>query len=417
MSDADHKATSVLLPASSLAIFSNDRTSLEATEKLAEDWRFARVKIKAEEGDVKTAIKTYEEMKSPDLIILQTDSIDDSFTASLGELAGNCEEGTAAIVVGPVNDVHLYRQLIEMGVSDYLVKPLETEVLADVIAKALIARIGVKGSHLISVVGSKGGVGTTSIVQALAWAATDLLKQKTLVVDAAGGWSPLSVGLGFEPATTLAEAAKAAENSDEDSLNRMLFEASDKLHVLATGGDVMLDQSISAAQMEMLLDSVMARYPLVIADLSHAPTDIGKATLARSNQIFLVSTPNLAALRLARSLLLEMKDLRGGSTDDVAMIVNMQGLSAKNEVSIKDAEEAMDFKVRTTIPFTPEAFMAQESASQKLSQNSQGASILKDHILPLLTGFVDAGEEDVQIPEKASGGGFLGGLFGGGKGS
>ena len=144
MGGARNKETAILLPHSSVAVFSRDHETLEAIGAVVQDWRFARVKIEASEGDVATAIDVYKDIPSPDLLIVQTDSIDESLTGRLEELSMHCNEGTSAIVIGPVNDVYLYRQLIEMGISDYLVRPVKTDIISDVIAKTMINRIGVK---------------------------------------------------------------------------------------------------------------------------------------------------------------------------------------------------------------------------------------------------------------------------------
>ena len=130
MSVSDHnQATSILLPPAGVAVFSNDGDSVVAAEALAADWRFARVDVQVHAGGVDEAIGVYAEQDSPELLIVQTDVIDDGFTAKLEQLAGSCTEGTAAIVIGPDNDVNLYRKLIDMGVSDYLVRPLQADVL------------------------------------------------------------------------------------------------------------------------------------------------------------------------------------------------------------------------------------------------------------------------------------------------
>ncbi len=407
MSDPNQQVTTVLLPPSRVAIYSNEQSSLQALKNLEADWRFARVKIETFQGDVQKAIDTYATYASPDLLIVQTDQIDQGFTQQLETLASNCDHNTAAIVVGPVNDVHLYRKLIQMGVSDYLVRPLDTAVLAEVVAKTLINRIGVTGSHLITFIGAKGGMGVTALAQAAAWACADLLHQKTILVDSAGGWSPLSVGIGFEPATTLQEAVKAAEKDDDDSLKRMIFEASDKLSVLATGGDIMLENAVTPQQLETLIDSLMARYPVVIGDISGASHDLARAVIGRSNQIFLVSTPNLAALRLARSLLLEMKDIRGGSLDNIDLVINMQGLSPKNEVPAKDIETAMDFKITASFTFLPDVFMSAESASQKITHGPEGKALAREKILPLLAKSLPVQDPQETGTEKTASG-FLG---------
>ncbi len=176
MSEVENQTISILLPNSTVAVYSKDQSTLQAARDLENDWRFARVNVQDEEGDVENAIEAYNDIGSPDLLIIQTDTIDDSFTGRLEELASHCSEGTSAIVIGPDNDVNLYRKLIDMGVSDYMVRPVTAPDLAAVIAKALVEKIGVTGSRLIAVLGAKGGVGASMLSQILACSAADILE-------------------------------------------------------------------------------------------------------------------------------------------------------------------------------------------------------------------------------------------------
>ncbi len=411
MSDAVNQGTSILLPAASIAVYSRDAATLEAVRDIVNDWRFARVTIQAEEGDVTTATNAYKDIQSPELVIVQTDTIEGEFVKKLEELGAQCGPDTAAIVIGPVNDVYLYRRMIEMGISDYLVRPVKSEVLADVFAKTIIDRLGVSSSRLIAFVGAKGGVGTSSLAQAMAWGISDILGQKTLLLDSAGGWSTTAVGIGFEPSTTLAEAARAAENRDEDSIKRMLFRASDKLSVLASGGDVMLEAPIEPAQLEELLTMLMVTYPVVIADLSHGAENLANTVIAKASQIIVVSSPSLTSLRLARSLIQEIKEHRGGEAAGIEMIVNMHGLAPKNEVPKKDIEQAMEFKISTTIGFDPAVFVGLENQGKKLLSDAKGEEIVRKNLLPLVQKILSASAEEPESASKDKGG-FLSGLLG-----
>ena len=68
MSEAEHQATDILLPGARLFVFSKDKDTLLSTAELQKDWRFARVDIQAEAGDVQTAIETFKSQPSPDLL-------------------------------------------------------------------------------------------------------------------------------------------------------------------------------------------------------------------------------------------------------------------------------------------------------------------------------------------------------------
>lgn len=405
------QGTAVLLPESSIAVFSKDKETLESARALESDWRFARVVAGVEEGGIDSAIQSYQEFESPDLLIIQTDTIDEAFTAKLEELAAHCGEGTAAIVIGPENDVNLYRRLIDMGISDYLVKPIMADVMAEIAAKTLIEKLGVKGSRLIAFIGAKGGVGTSLLCQAAACGVAQFNEQKTFLLDTCGGWSTLSVGLGFEPSTTLTEAARAAEAQDEDSLNRMIFKASERLSVLASGGDMMLDHNLGAEQLEMMIDMLMAKYPVVFIDLSQSPQALQRTVLARAHQINVVSTQSLVSLRQGRSLIQEIKDVRGGDEDGIELIINMQGLASGQEVPKGDIESAMDLKVSAFIAFEPKIFQGNESESRKITDDKDGESLIKKTILPIIRKVVVGG---VEAPEAAQdeGKSLLGGLMG-----
>lgn len=382
MSEADTHVTATLLPQSRVAVYSKDKDTIEAAKNIAADWRFARVKMQTEEGDVETATRAYAEFKSPDVLIIQTDTIDEAFVGKLEALAAHCDENTEAVVIGPDNDVNLYRKLIDMGVSDYLVRPVSAEVLAEVTAKTLIAQHGVSGSRLVAFVGAKGGLGTSTITRNVGWALSSDLGQKTMLVDASGGWSSHPVGLGFEPSTTFAEAVKAADNGDEDSLARMLFKINDKYTTLATGGDVLLEPALKPAQMENLLETLMVKYPAVIADISGAAPDVCKAILSRANDIVLVSNATVSCLRLARTLIMEIKDIRGGEDDEVSLLINMEGFAPGNELSKADILKAMELDVKASVPFDPKTFVKLESEAASLFEDKAGRDIYTDIITP-----------------------------------
>ncbi len=379
MSDDDKSYTSVLLPAARVTLFTRDAETKAALAALQQDWRFARVALEVIEGDAQTAAELYAQQPSPDLVIVQTEDINESFTQKIEALGGVCVEGTAAIIVGPVNDVNLYRRLVGMGISDYLVKPLKTGPLGNDIAATLLKRIGATGSRLIAFVGAKGGVGTTVLCEGTAWALSDKLGQKTFLLDASAGWSTLSVGMEFEPSTTLAEATRAAAEKSHDSLSRMVVNRTDKLSILSSGGDVMLDDSVSPEYYEALLDYFMATYPVVIADLSQSSPLLQRAVLARAHKIMVVTSPTLTSVRATRTLLKEIKDLRGGTaatTGDVMdIILNMQGLAAKDEVPKGQIEEGLERKLAAILPFNPDLFVRTESQARKLHEDKDGADL------------------------------------------
>ena len=394
--------TSVLLPSARVDLFLKDPSTIAAARAIAQDWRFGRVSINVYEGDVNYAISLYRSASSPNMLLVETDTTDSSFIAQLGELSSHCDEGTSAIVIGPVNDVNLYRSLTSMGVSDYLVRPVPQETLTDVIASSLIEKLGASGSRLIAMVGAKGGVGVTSLAQILGFGIAERFSQKTFLVDAAGGWSSFGVGLGFEPLASTTEAIRAASGRDMDSFRRMLFHPNDKLSVLATGAEGMLDTHVPPASFESILNLALTSYPVVLVDLSGASPEIQKMVLPRAHETILVAMPTLSSLRAARSLMSEVQKLIGGNTSTIDLVVNMMGIAPGKEVNKSDIKLAMDIVPSAIIPFNPKLFIGTENDGKRIGEDKGSASIA-DALLPLAGKVLD-------VAGQAPSGSLLGSL-------
>lgn len=401
--------TSILLPAATVDLFVKDKETIEAAQALQNDWRFARVKIRVQEGTVETATKLYAGSPSPEIVMIETDTTESSFITRLTELSAHCEENTSAVVIGPVNDVNLYRSLTSMGVSDYLVRPVPQETLGDVIAQTLIEKLGTSGSRLVAVIGAKGGVGVSALCEAIAFGASEMLEQKTLLLDAAGAWSSLGVGMGFEPVGSTAEAIKAVVARDTDSLRRMLYTVNDKLSVLATGTEPMLDSASNIAQFEEIINATMSNYPLLIADLSGASPAVKKTILTRAHEVIVVSTPTLSSLRSARTLMQEIKKLHGGQAVNVDLVINMAGMAAGKEVPKSDIKAALDCEPEVVVAFDPKLFIGSENEGRKLTADKTGQDVVRS-LLPMIRKIV--ARDNTSPGDDNADAGLLGGILG-----
>lgn len=368
--------TSILLPASRVEVFALDDGTAAAAEGLAADWRFARVGVSVVRGGIEAAIAKYGLEASPEMVVIETNDISDAFIQQLGALAGVCATGTDAVIVGPTNDVRLYRSLVEMGVRDYLVRPLTPDDLVKIIAKALVEKHGISGSRLVSVIGGKGGIGVTSVAQILAWNIAETLKHKTLLMDAAGAAGTLGIACGLEPATSLAEAVRLGSSGSEDDMKRIVQKAGENLSILVSGGASVLESVSDAEGMEKLVDRLMQKSPVVVMDLSGAPAPVQKAMLARSSHVVVLSTPVLSSLRNARTLLGELKTMRGG-LKQVDMIVTMQGMGGSEEVPAADIKKVLDMDVAASLPFAPKVFIGAEAAGKLSVQAKAGQDIAR----------------------------------------
>ncbi len=373
-------AYATLLPTSRVAVFSGHDDTRAAVAALASDWRFARVTFDIQPGDVTRAIHTYSQGPSPNLVIVDTDVIDSSFTSMLEQLAGVCTEGTDAVVVGPVNDVAMYRYLINMGVGDYLVRPLQPALIAEVMARLILAQLGASDSQLIAIIGAKGGVGTSTIAGLLGYGLSERGAQKTVLMDTSFGRSYISVAFGLEPVATFSELARAATTNDPNAMQRMMLRGGKNLSIVGTGNDRYLDDGIHADQFEPVLDRILSVNPNVIIDLSSSSPVIQRLVLSRAQKIVLVSTPTLPSLRLARALMADIKDLKGGNIELLDLVLNMVSQNQGAEVGRSDIEQALQHKIAATILYDAKLIMTAE-AQTKILGTVKGVDKITDDLI------------------------------------
>ncbi len=369
---ADH--TNILLPQAGVAIFASSESLKRVAHDVAADWRFARVQVDIQNGDIATAVAAYGHQASPELVIVETADISDAFIDRLGELAGVCAQGTDAVVIGPKNDVHLYRSLIGMGVRDYLVLPVSADDLVDVIAKTLLDKKGIADSRLAVLIGGKGGVGVTSLAQSLAVIASEDLGHKTLLTDAAGSGGTLGIAFGLDGGSGYNEVIRIGVSGGEDDLRRLLQKANENLSVLLSGGDGILADHTDAEGVEKLLQRLMQTYPLTVFDASGASHAVQKRLLTLAGHITLVTAPMLPVLRNTRALLSEIKLLRGG-TADVDLVVNMQGIAGGDDVPARDIRAALDLDPAATISYQPKIFAQADAAQHAVVAGKGGAEL------------------------------------------
>lgn len=121
---------------------------------------------------------------------------------ALMELAAQAGPSCRIVALGERQDVDFYRQLLQAGIFDYLLKPLRMDLLAETLARAdhdqPLGHAGAaRAGRTVACVGSAGGLGTSTLVAALGqWLAQQRLTPTVLVdFDRRKGDLPLLLGL------------------------------------------------------------------------------------------------------------------------------------------------------------------------------------------------------------------------------
>jgi pilus assembly protein CpaE len=310
-------------------------------------------------GGIREATQLLGEQRSPRLLVVDLSGTDLPLSA-INELAEVCEPGVTVIAIGDRNDVGLFRDLINNGVSDYLVKPIAPALiqksLLNVVESATQGKQTDRRGRLVAVSGARGGVGATMLATGISWSIANRRRRRVALVDLDLQFGTVALALDLEPSPGLREALEHPGRIDALFIDRAMVRQSDTLYVLS--GEESLGDPVTAdtSSLDILLKELRNKFHYVVVDL---PRQVSLATqyIAQSaSNLVLVTDLSLAGMRdtLRQLSLLPVAN----AACQITVVANRVGEYREGEIARKEFEAAIGRPIDFVIPFDARAVAA-----------------------------------------------------------
>ena len=221
-------------------------------------------------------------------------------TAPIAEVSAARAVGGAdlkLVVLGTVNDVSLFRDLLSAGASDYLVKPSTREALTAVLEKTSVGTTPDGLGEVIVFLGSRGGVGATTAAVSCAWLMATEQRERVALVDLDLHFGTVALKLDLDPGSGLCEALEQPSRIDSLFIERAMIKVSDNLRVLAAEASAAQHVAVDAGAVDMLLHELRRKFVRVIVDLPRGVSPMHRVVLAAASQVVVFCEHSLAGLR------------------------------------------------------------------------------------------------------------------------
>ncbi len=375
--DAADAAASALerarpIPRISIQAFCEDPAIADIIQTAAEDRRLAKVHVSVQMGGAEAAVAHYQENPTPNLIILELALSRAELLSELDQLAESCDAGTKVLIIGHVNDVLLYRELLKRGVSEYLVAPISTVELMEALSSLYNNPSADPVGHVFAFVGAKGGVGSSTICHNVAWTLAETLKANAVIADLDLAFGTTGLDFNQDPVQGIADALQNPERLDEVLLDRLLTKCSEHLSIFAAPVVLDRDYDITPEACETVIDVVRQNVPYVAVDLPHTWSAWTKRMLIQADEIVITAVPDLANLRNAKNIV----DLAKQSRKNDALphlVLNMANMPKRPEISAPEFEAALGLKALCVIDFDSELFGQAANNGQMLAEINASA--------------------------------------------
>lgn len=343
------------IPRISIQAFCENAATAELVQITAEDRRLAKAHVSVHMGGIEAAVAHYQQNPTPNLIIIECNLPRDHIIAELDRLSESCDPGTKVIVMGHVNDVVLYRDLLKRGVSEYLVEPVPPLALMEAISNIYNNPETEPVGHVYAFVGSKGGVGSSTICHNVAWALSDTIKANVVIADFDLAFGTTGLDFNQDPVQGIADALSSPDRLDEVLLDRLLTKCSEHLSIFAAPVVLDRDYDMSPAGCDQVIDVVRQNVPYLAVDLPHTWTTWTKSILLQADEVVITAAPDLANLRNAKNIVDLMQQSRRNDSKPY-LVMNMVNMPKRPEVSVKEFEAALNLEATSVIEFDSEGF-------------------------------------------------------------
>jgi pilus assembly protein CpaE len=341
-----------------------------AMQRAGADRRLSKANLSVQLGGIAAAIEHYTGQVTPNLLVVETRLSGQQALGELDSLAEVCDSATKVIVIGRVNDVELYRELMRRGASEYLVAPVDPLHLIEVIAGLYSDPEGRPIGRVIAFVGARGGAGSSTLCHNVGWCIAEEQHINTTILDFDLPYGTLGLDFNDEAGQSIADALTAPERLDEVLLDRLLIRRGDYLSLFAAPAVLERDYDAGLDAYESVIDAVRQSTPCVVVDLPHSWEPWVKATLIGADEIVVVATPDLASLRNAKNL---VEILRHNRPNDAApkLVLNQVGQPKRPEIPAKDFAETFGVEPTMVLPFDPALFGQAANNGQMLAELAQ----------------------------------------------
>jgi pilus assembly protein CpaE len=364
------------VPRITIQAFCETHETASAFESASEDRRMARAHVKVQTGGIDAAVEFYRESSTPNVVVLESVERKDKLLAALGRFAEVCDPSSRVVVIGHVNDIGLYRELMRQGVSEYVVAPVSTLDVVEVVSKLYSDANAKPVGRIVAFVGAKGGVGASTIAHNTAWYAANELQTDTLVLDLDLAFGTANLNFNTDPPQGVAEAVFSPDRLDQTFLDRIMASCGERLNLLAASATLDRTYDFGEGAFEQLMDVVRNNAPLIVLDVPHVWTAWARRTLIAADDIVIVATPDLANLRNAKNL---ADLLKASRPHDPApkLVLNPVGVAKRPEISAADFAKAIDLKAEAIVPFDAQLFGTAANNGQMLAEVAKSSKVVE----------------------------------------
>jgi pilus assembly protein CpaE len=286
-------------------------------------------------------------MWSPDVIFVSME--DEGAAIKISQQLDGEFASIQRIAVHTVEEPAVLRLALELRMAGLLVSPITERHFEQVLKRladhlALHPAAHANPGQVYAFLPAKGGVGASTIASNAARAFAEVAGSRVLLADFDVSSGVAGFMFNTEHNYSVNDAAIRNKELDEDTWQRLVKRVGN-VDLLLSGAP-RFDEGIAPEQIPPVLDFARRTYSVVGADVADTFDERTMAVLREANRIFLVTTPDLSSLRLAKLKAVFLRNLEW--EDKTRLLLNR--VNKKMDLSTQEIEATVGLPVFASFP-------------------------------------------------------------------
>lgn len=360
--------------------FISDDTSIKTITPIVSEYGWSTERIQG--GGIANAVRSLSVMTSPEFLIVDLTDCDDPRT-DINALAEVCEPGTVVLALGTENDVGLYRDLINSGIQDYMVKPVTGEQIREAIASAQAALLeptdtadqGAAARKLVAVIGVRGGVGCSTLATSCSWIIANEMNRNVAILDLDFHFGTTALTFDLEPGRGLCDALENPGRVDGLFIERAMIKESENLSILGAEAPLAEPLTPDPAALSHLIEELTHNFEIVVMDVPRPIATSHPHILSDVTDIILLSDLSLAGTRDTIRTLAFVQETAPNA--NLYLVVDRVAPGMNNEVSLKDYETSVERKADWQVPLDTKSALMAAKKGKSMPQAAKASKMVK----------------------------------------
>ena len=292
---------------------------------------------------------------SPEVVLLLMGDGDNE-CIPVAERIYMCRPGCSALIISENIEIETYKQAIRAGVKSVMQWPVEQkQLLENIKLAANIEKMRSStfgpgtnnmswGSKVVTVFGTKGGIGKTTLAVNLAVKLSQN-KKKVALIDLDLQFGDVNVFLDIEPKDTLSELVQESNSFDIETIKNYMVLHSSGINILCSPKSPEYAEAITPSHIERIINTLRPFYDYIIIDTPPVFNECTLTAIEISTRVLFVIALDISTLRNAKISMNLLESLQ--QIEKVNLIVNRE---VESIITINDTEKIMGGKITARIP-------------------------------------------------------------------